>query len=206
MTLNLASLNKRGPRDPSKCPYLLGELSNLCMDFAAVQDTHFTFAEECQVLEGDFVVFPAFGCRCSEKVSLLVGRSLNAIVNLVFAEDGAGWLWLMLTLKALSSGWSRFMRPIALARDAPFSDFLDCSLTIRNSLFKWVIVMRTLIPSYIRLGGVLVGQICVIAAWSICWPSTIWPTGFVWIIQSGRCGRGYLIRPLARFRFIWIEC
>ena len=34
------------------------------------------------------MVFSAFGSRCSAEVSLLVGPSLNAIVNLVFADDG----------------------------------------------------------------------------------------------------------------------
>ena len=37
------------------------------------------------------MVFSAFGSRCSAEVSLLVGCSLDAIVNLVFADDG-GWL------------------------------------------------------------------------------------------------------------------
>ena len=40
------------------------------------------------MMEDDFVVFSAFDSRCSAEVSLLVGRSLNAIVNLVFANDG----------------------------------------------------------------------------------------------------------------------
>ena len=42
MTLNVASLNMRGLRDPSKCAHLLGELSNICVNVAAVQETHFT--------------------------------------------------------------------------------------------------------------------------------------------------------------------
>ena len=42
MTLNLASLNVRGLRDPRKCARLLGDLSNLCLNVAAVQETHFT--------------------------------------------------------------------------------------------------------------------------------------------------------------------
>ena len=87
MTLNVASLNMRGLRDPSKCAHLLGELSNFCVDIAAVQETHFTCAEDCQVLEGDFVVFSAFASCCSTEVSQLVGRSLNAFVNLVLADD-----------------------------------------------------------------------------------------------------------------------
>ena len=40
------------------------------------------------MLESDFVVFSAFGSRYSAGVSSLVGCSLDAIVNLVFADDG----------------------------------------------------------------------------------------------------------------------
>ena len=57
MTLNLASLNMRGLRDPSKCAHLLDEISNLCVNVTAVQETHFMCAEDCQVLEGNLVVF-----------------------------------------------------------------------------------------------------------------------------------------------------
>ena len=84
MTLNFASLNLRGLRDPSKCAHVLGELLNLCVNVAAVQETHFICAEDCCVLEDDFVFFSAFS---STEVSLLIGHSLNAIVNLVFAVD-----------------------------------------------------------------------------------------------------------------------
>ena len=87
MTLNVASLNPRGLRDASKCVHLLAELSNLCVDVAAVQETHFTCETDCRVLEDDFVVYLAFGSRLSAGVSLLVGRSLDAIVNIVFAGD-----------------------------------------------------------------------------------------------------------------------
>ena len=41
------------------------------------------------MVESDFVVCSAFGSRCSAGISLLVGRSLNAIVNLIFANDGS---------------------------------------------------------------------------------------------------------------------
>ena len=61
MTLNVASLNMRGLRDPSKCAHLLGELLNLCVNVAAVQETHFTCTEDCRVLESDLVVFSALG-------------------------------------------------------------------------------------------------------------------------------------------------
>ena len=78
MFLNLATLNARWRRDPSKYACLLGELSNLCVNVAAVQETHFTCAEDWRVLRDDFDVFSAFDSRCSTGTSLLVGRSLNA--------------------------------------------------------------------------------------------------------------------------------
>ena len=87
MALNVASINVRGLRDASKCTHLLAELSNLCVNIAAVQETHFTCETDCWVLEGDFVVYSAFGSRLSAGVSLLVRRSLDAIVNVVFAGD-----------------------------------------------------------------------------------------------------------------------
>ena len=96
MALNVASLNVRGLRDSSKCARLLGEHKNLCVDVAAVQETHFTCDADCRVLKNDFNVFSAYGSHVSAGVSLLVGRSLNADVDVVFAGDGAGWLWPML--------------------------------------------------------------------------------------------------------------
>ena len=90
MALNLASLNVRGLRDSSKCARLLGELKNLCVDVAAVQETHFTCDADCQVLENDFNVFSAYGSRVSAGVSLLVGHSLDADVDVVLQVTGAG--------------------------------------------------------------------------------------------------------------------
>ena len=87
MTLNLASWYVRGLRDPSTCSRLLGELSNLRVKVAAAQETHFICAADCRPLEGDFVVFSAFGSRCGAGVSLIVGRCLNANVNVVLAGD-----------------------------------------------------------------------------------------------------------------------
>ena len=77
--------------DPSKCARLLGELSNLSVNVTAVQETHFTCATDCRVLENDYVVISAYGSRISAGVTLLIGRSLNADVNLFLADDG-GWL------------------------------------------------------------------------------------------------------------------
>ena len=61
---------------------------NLCVDVAAVQETHFTCDADCRVLENDFNVFSAYGSHVSAGVSLLVGRSLDADVDVVFAGDG----------------------------------------------------------------------------------------------------------------------
>ena len=88
MALNIASLNVRGLRDSSKCARLLGELKKLCVDVAAVQETHFTCEADCRVLKNDFNVFSAYGSNFSAGVSLLVGRSLDADVDVVFAGDG----------------------------------------------------------------------------------------------------------------------
>ena len=91
MALNLATLNVRRRRDPSKCAHLLGELSNLNMYVATVQETHFICTADCRVLENDYNVFSAYGSRSNIGVSLLIGCSLNANVNLVL-EDDRGWL------------------------------------------------------------------------------------------------------------------
>ena len=77
-----------GLKDPSKYARLFRELSNLSVDVVAVQEIHFTCAADFQVLEDDYVVLSEFNSRCSVGVSLLIGRSLNADVNLVLADNG----------------------------------------------------------------------------------------------------------------------
>ena len=67
---------------------LLAEPKNLSVDVAGVQETHFTCAADCRVLESDFNVFSAYSSNSSTGVSLLVGRSLDADVDVVFAGDG----------------------------------------------------------------------------------------------------------------------
>ena len=88
MALNLTTLNVRGLRDSSKCVRLFGEFKNLNVDDAAVQETHFICAADCRILENDFNVFSAYGSRSSAGVCLLVGRSLDADVDVAFAGDG----------------------------------------------------------------------------------------------------------------------
>ena len=88
MTLNLATLNVRGLRDSSKYAHLLARPKNLRVNVSAVQETRFLCAADCRVPENDFNVFSAYGSRSSAGVSLLVGRSLDANVDVVFAGDG----------------------------------------------------------------------------------------------------------------------
>ena len=87
MALNLATVNVRGQRGPSKCARLLGKIKNPSVDVAAVQETHFICDADSRVLESDFNVFSAYGSRISVGISLLVGRSLDADVDVVFAGD-----------------------------------------------------------------------------------------------------------------------
>ena len=126
---DLVSVNMRGLRDPSKCVCLLGELLNLCVDVAWLT----LFAQLTRVLKNDFVVFSAYGSCGSAGVSLLVGRSLDVKVNLVFAGDGNDWLWSMLSLKASIFEKMQFMRPIPLERDALSFDGWDRFLTTWSS-------------------------------------------------------------------------
>ena len=56
MALNVASLNARGLRNANKCAHLFTELLNLCVEVAAVQETHFICEADCQVLRNDFVI------------------------------------------------------------------------------------------------------------------------------------------------------
>ena len=73
MALNLATLNSKGLKDPSKCVRLLDKLLNLSVDVTAVQETQFTYAADCRVLEDDYVVLSAYGSGNSVGVSLLIG-------------------------------------------------------------------------------------------------------------------------------------
>ena len=53
-----------------------------------MKETHFTCGADCRVLESNFNVFSAYNSRASARVSLLVGRSLDADVDVVFGGDG----------------------------------------------------------------------------------------------------------------------
>ena len=69
------------------CACLLGKLKNFSVELTAVQETNFICAVDCRMLENDFNVFSACCSRSSAGVSLLVGHSLDADVDVVFEGD-----------------------------------------------------------------------------------------------------------------------
>ena len=131
MALNVATLNVRGLKDASKCAHMLAELSNLYLNVAAVQETHFTREADCRALEDDFVVYSAFGRHLSAGVSLLVGRSLDAIVNIVFAGDGGRLLVADCCVKTFEFRIAAVHAPCSAAERRRFfrrlGSFLDAS-------------------------------------------------------------------------------
>ena len=102
-----------------------------CLHVAAVRETHFTCEADCRVLEDDFVIFSAFGSHLSAGVSLLVGCSLDAIVNVVFAGDGGRLLVADVAVKTFEFRIAAVHAPGTAAERRPFfrrlGSFLDAS-------------------------------------------------------------------------------
>ena len=87
MALTLASMNVIELMDRSRGTRVLSEVSNLDMDEAEVQETHFICERGCQVLKRNCVVLSAFDNHYGAGVSLLVEQGLEADISLVFAGD-----------------------------------------------------------------------------------------------------------------------
>ena len=155
-----------------------------------MQETHFTCSADCQVLESDFNVFSAYGSRTSAGVSLLVGRSLDADVDVVYAGDGGRLVVADVAVKSfkfrlvvvyasnIAAGRVSFFRRLA--------PFLDDSKQL-VLMGDWNAILAPKIDKIgrgpNRLGkceSSLVGFMTIM----------VWSTGFVWITQGGRCGRG----------------
>ena len=83
------------------------------------------------MLEDDFVVNSAFGSRHSAGVSLLVGRSLDANVNVVFAGDGGRLLMADVAVKTFKFRIAAVYAPNTAAERRSFfrrlGSFLDAS-------------------------------------------------------------------------------
>ena len=137
MSLNLATLNVRGQRDSSKSACLLGELSNLRVDVAEVQETHFICAADSRVLENDFNVFSAYGSRSSAGVSWLVRRSLDADVDVVFAGDRGRLVVADVAVKSFKFRLVVVYAPNIVAEKIPFF----CRLVPFLEDSKWLVLM-----------------------------------------------------------------
>ena len=98
------------------------------MYVAAVQETHLVCEVDCKVLKHDFVVYSAFGSRFGAGVSLLVGRSLDAIVNVVFAGDGGRLLVADVAVKTFEFRISAVHVPNSAAERRSFFRRLGSSL------------------------------------------------------------------------------
>ena len=101
------------------------------MNVAAVQETHFVCEADCRVLNDDFVVYSAFGSRFGAGVSLLVGRRLDAIVNVVFAGDGGRLLGADVAVKTFEFRIAAVLVPNSAAETSSF--FLRLGLSLDSS-------------------------------------------------------------------------
>ena len=194
MALNLATLNVRGLGDSNKCARLLGELSNLRVDVIAVQETHFICAVNCQVLENDFAIFSAYGSCSSTRVTLLVGRSFDADVNAVSAGDVdrlvvadvavKSFKFRLVAVYALNTAVERvsLFRRLALFLDDSKQLVLmgdwNAILDPKRDMVEWGACKMgrcesSLVDRMARHGSTCFGS-----------------TGFVWITQGKRYGRG----------------
>ena len=68
------------------------------------------------MLVNDFVVFSEYDSRSNAGVSLLVGHSLDADVNVVFAGDGGRLVVGDVAVKSFKFRWLQFMHSIPLWR------------------------------------------------------------------------------------------
>ena len=80
-----------------------------------------------------FCLFSASGGHCSTGVSLQVGRSLNAIVNLVFAGDGGRLVVADVAVKSFELRVVAVYAPNCIGERRSFSDVWGSSLMIQNS-------------------------------------------------------------------------
>ena len=95
--------------------------SNLNVYVAAVQEIHFTCATDSQVLEDNYAVLSAYGSHSSVGVSLLIGRNLNADVNLVLVDDGDRLVVADVAVKSFEFQVATVYACISLYREFPDS-------------------------------------------------------------------------------------
>ena len=81
MAIHLVSVNVRRMKDRGLAACVLRELMNIDADVTAVQETHFVFGTDGQVIEKNFVVLSSFGDRYSNGISLLIECSLEVEIT-----------------------------------------------------------------------------------------------------------------------------
>ena len=148
-----------------------------CECYCSARDSlHFT--ADCQVLENDFNVFSAYGSRTSVRVSLLVGGSLDADVNVVFAGDGGR---LIVADVAVKSFQFRLVVVYAVNITAEMVSF-----------FHWLAPLQDDSKRLVLMGdwNAIMDPKIDKVRWAALWLATTWSTGFLWITQGRRCGRG----------------
>ena len=99
------------------------------VNVAAVKETNFIWNVDSRVLENDLNVFSAYSSRSSTGVSLLVGRSHDAYVEVVFAGDGGR---LVVAEFSVTSFKFRLVVVYVLRRGFPFFVGWRCYWTIRS--------------------------------------------------------------------------
>ena len=149
--------------------------------------THFTCGADCRVLESDFNVFSAYSSRTSVGVSLLVGRSLDADVDVVFAGDGGQLVVADVAVKSFKFRLvAVYATNIVVERVSFFRrlvPFLDDTKQL-VLMGDWNAILDPKIDK-VGQGARRVGR-CESSLAGVMTSST----DFVWITQGGRCGRG----------------
>ena len=162
----------RGLGDSCKSAHLLGEIKNISAHVAAVQETRLICAVDSRVLWNDFNAFSAYGSRSSAGVSLLVGRSLDAAVDVVFAGYGGRLVVADVAVKSFKFRMVAVYAPnITVERVSFFrrlAPFLDDSKQL-VLMGDWNAILDLMIDK-VRRGGVkaALSTLYLVMTWSTC--------------------------------------
>ena len=139
-------------------------------------------------------------------VSLLVGRSLNAFVNLVFVGDGGWFVVADIAVKSFEFQLVVIYAPSNVGERHSFYRRLDPFLDDPKRIIlvgDWNAILD---PKIDKAGWGASGSDRCESSLIDLMASTIWLTGFVWIIQGRRCGQSSIARPLSVSGPTWTEC
>ena len=125
-------LTRVRPRSLEKGIKLLGELSNLKVKVAAVQETRFICAVDYLVLEYDSFFFQHTAAATTLGVSLQIGRSLCADKSVVFVGDDDQLVVVDDAVKSFKFRVDTVYAPNTVCERTSFFDGWHSSSTIRN--------------------------------------------------------------------------